>query len=465
MKDMKDTVDSIMKIAQKWKPNQVEAYWSKNKVMTIRMALNDIIEAKTMLVEGASVRLVLNRSLGFSSTTDLSNTGLTKMVEASYKAAKSKNDDPDFYSLPEPVTSQSSLTYDRKLVELNLPDIVELGYEALSVANAEGKGLDLSGAINVVREECAIANSLGVEASDMTAFIYSSFTVEEGEERSSIGQDSSRTLKAFDPAKTVSCAIERIQKSRKGLTIQPGTYDIIFGPHAFAELVAYVLSYGLDISALDSGISYFRGKIGDLVSAKELTILDDGQHPEGIASKSVDDEGVPTDTTTLIENGVLRNFLCDSYYAHKMSSPLRSFRSTGNGFRFGSVPGRDYSSLPHIQPTNIMIKPGDQNLEEMVRETKKGILLGRIWYSYPINPTIGEFSTTNRGDTYYIENGKVQSSILPNSFRINDQLPRLLNSIQALSKEQTQSVVWAGVSSCFSPHIKFSDVKITYGKV
>jgi PmbA protein len=465
MISMKETVDQIIKIAQRWKPDQVEAYWSRNKVMTVRMALNDIVEAKTMMVEGASVRFVLNKSIGFASTTELSNDGLTKMVEASFKASRSKSDDPDFHSLPEPVKIQPLPECDKMLMELDLSEAVKLGYEALETTHAEGRDLDFSGAINIVSEECAIRNSLGVDATDMTAFIFSSFTVEKSEERSAIGQDCSRTLKAFNPAKTAREAIGSIRRSKGGITVEPGTYDVILGPRACAELVEYVLSYGLDLSAMDSGMSYFRGRLGDMVSVKEFTVLDDGRHPEGIASKSIDDEGVPTGTTPLIENGVLRNFLCDSYYAAKMSSPVRSFKPTGNGFRFGPVPGRDYSSLPHIQPTNLVIRPGDQGLEEMIQGTKRGILLGRIWYSYPVNPTMGEFSTTNRGDTYYIEDGEARASILPNSFRINDQLPRLLKQIQGLGREQTQSVVWGGVSSCFSPHIKFGDVKITYSKV
>ena len=462
---MSETVDHIMKVATKWKPDQIEAYWSKNKVTTIRMASNDIVEAKTMLVEGASARFIMKKSIGFASTTDLSDLGLNKMVESSFRAAKSKSDDPDFRSLPEPAKIQPLATCDKNLIELDLSEAVKLGYDALKTVQAEGSGLDFSGAINVVSEECAITNSLGVNASDISASIWCSFTLEDGEERSAIGQDCSRTLKDFNPSGATREAIESIRRGNGGTTIQSATYDVIFGPHACAELVEYVLSYGLDLSAVDSGISYFMGMLGDVVGVEELTVLDDGRSPEGIASKSVDDEGVPTGMTPVIKDGILRNFLCDSYYAAKMSSSVRGFRSTGNGFRFGPVPGRDYSSLPHVQPTNIIIEPGDQSLEEMIRETKKGILLGRIWYSYPINPTLGEFSTTNRGDTYYIENGKVQEPILPNSFRINDQLPRLLKRIECLSKEQTQCIVWGGVSSCFSPHIKFGDVKITYSKV
>ncbi len=461
---MEDAVDTLMGLVEKLRPEQAEAYWSKNRVITVRIALNDIVEAKVMTVEGVSVRLVVNKSIGFSSTTDLSLKSLQRTTDEAYRAAKSKSADPDFRSLPESSKVPELAGLDRSLLSLDLEEAVGMGYDALKTMRAEGKGLDLSGSVNAVSEACRVRNSLGLDASDSSAFIYSSFTVEDAEESSALGQDCSRVLKTFDPSKQVTEAIESIERSRNARFIQKGEYDVVFGPHAVAELAEYVLAYGLDLSAVDVGFSYFRGMLGKTVAGEDFTILDDGRHPEGIASKSIDDEGVPTETTALINRGVLQNFLCDSYYAGKLSSPLREFRSTGNGFRFGPVPGRDYSSLPRIQPTNLVIKPGNQPFSELIEDTRKGLLIGRIWYSYPINPTVGEFSTTNRGDTFSIENGEAVSPVLPNSFRINDNLPRLLKQIRGISREQVQSVVWGGVSSCISPYIKFGDVNVSYSK-
>ncbi|MEM2094260.1 MAG: metallopeptidase TldD-related protein, partial [Candidatus Bathyarchaeia archaeon] len=271
-------------------------------------------------------------------------------------------------------------------------------------------------------------------------------------------------LGRFDPISKIRVAIENIVRCKGGKMVEPGRYDVIFSPYAMAELAEHVLAYGLDLSAVDSGISYYRGMLGKKVADECFSLFDDGHHSEGIASKTFDDEGVPTNTTILVNQGILQNLLCDSYYAAKMSSPLREFSSTGNGFRFGPVPGRDYSSLPRIQPTNLVIKEGRQRLEELIDDTKKGLLIGRIWYSYPINPTIGEFSATNRGDTFYIEDGQVKNPVPPNSLRVNDNLPKLLKQIGGITRDQVQSVVWGGVSSCIAPYIRFKDVNITYTK-
>ncbi|MDQ1280117.1 MAG: PmbA protein [Thermoproteota archaeon] len=462
---MSNATDTIMELAKKYNVDQSEAYYSKNKLITIRMAVNEIAEAKSLVTEGISVRLIVANSIGFASSTELTREAFKKIVETAYHIAKSKKPDPDFKSLPTPKrVEEFKGSFDEELNDLEVEEAVKYGSLSLRAGKEVDPKIDFSGSINVISEECNIVNSLGIDASDASTFIYSSITAEKGEEASGIGQTCSKNKKDFEPVKATRDAAETCLKSVGGRGIKPGRYDVIFGPDSCAELTEYILSYGLDLSAVEAGFSYFRGKLGGEVASDSLTLSDDGRHPEGIASKKVDDEGVPTQRTELIKNGVLRNFLCDTYYSNKLSSSVREFESTGNGFRFGAIPGRSHSSVPRIQPTNFVIKEGRDPLDELIENTKKGILVGRIWYTYPINPTVGEFSTTNRGNTFYIEEGAIKYPLLPNSFRINDSLPKLLKRISGISKEATQSVVWGGISSCISPHIKVQNVEVTYSK-
>lgn len=457
--------DRIMGLTKKYNVDQSEAYYSKNKLITIRMAVNEIAEAKSLATEGISVRLIVNKSVGFASTTQLTGVNLKKIVEIAYHIAKSKKPDPDFKSLPTPKKAQELKGgFDKELNDLELEEAVKYGSLSLKAGLEVDPKIDFSGSINVISEECNIANSLGVDTSDASTFIFSSITAEKGEEASGIGQACSRNKKDFEPVKAAREAAETCLKCVGGRGIKPGRYDVIFGPDSCADLTEYILAYGLDLSAVEAGFSYFRGKLGEEVAKDSLTLSDDGRHSEGIASKKVDDEGVPTQRTELIRKGVLRNFLCDTYYSNKLSSSIREFDSTGNGFRFGAVPGRSHSTIPRIQPTNFVIEEGRDSLDELIEDTKRGILVGRIWYTYPINPTVGEFSTTNRGNTFYIEEGVIKYPLLPNSFRINDSLPKLLMKISGISNEARQSVVWGGVSSCISPNIKFDGVEVTYSK-
>ncbi|MFQ5997698.1 MAG: TldD/PmbA family protein [Candidatus Bathyarchaeia archaeon] len=461
---MMDLIDRGLELTKKYAPSQAEVFGSRNKVTTIRLATSEIVESKTVTVQGVGIRLVHDKSIGFASTTDISTNGIEEAIEKANHAAKAKKADPDFVTLPEPRKNGHFVAADNELLALDLEKAVDYGRIALETAKSLGKDLDISGSINFVSEESFIRNSLGVDGKDVATFVYSSITAEKGEDLSTVGQDCARTLKDLKPEKATKEAVDLSRKSTGGKDIQPGKYDVILSPYAFTELAEYVLAYAVDASAVDANLSYFTGRLGQDVSADLLTLTDDGRHPTGIASKTIDDEGVPTGTTPIIRKGVLQNFLSDTYYAYKLSSSLRTLSPTGNAFRFGSVPGRDPFILPQIQATNLVTSPGDHSVDELIAETRRGLLIGRIWYTYPINPTIGEFSTTNRGSTFLIENGRILHPILPNSFRINDNIQALLKNIAALSKETVQSVVWGGASASISPYVKIKDVNITYSK-
>jgi len=143
-------------------------------------------------------------------------------------------------------------------------------------------------------------------------------------------------LRGFNTEAAAREAAEAAMEGAKGSkTVSPGRYNIIFGSYATSELIEFVLSYALDLSAVDVGISYFRDKLGEEVASRDFTITDDGRSKVGVASKSVDDEGVPTQKTELVKGGVLKGFLANSYYANKLTSPSRPLTSTGNGFRTG----------------------------------------------------------------------------------------------------------------------------------
>jgi PmbA protein len=456
----------LTEISKRFKLGQFEAYGSRNNVTTIRMATNHIEEAKSLQTGGVSVRVVFDGSIGFASTNILTDAKLEGIVEKAYHMAKAKKPDPNFNSLPEPkrVVGLEGI-YDPELNDIDLTVATSFGRDALSAAHEVDASLDLSGSVNIVASECWIQNSLGVNCSDVNTIIHASITAEKGEETSGMGQTCTNSLKKFKIEKAAREAADAaVEGAKDAKTVSPGKYDIIFGPYAASELIEFVLSYALDLSAVDVGISYLRDKLDEEVASQSFNLIDDGRSEVGVASKSVDDEGIPTQRTVLIEGGVLKRFLANSYYANKLTSSSRPLTSTGNGFRTGDLPGRIYSHLPHIQTTNLVVDAGDRPLQELVSNTKKGILLGRVWYTYPLNPTIGDFSTTNRGQTFYIEGGRIKYPVKPNSFRVSDNLPKLLKNIEGLGQEQIQSMVWGSMTTCLTPHIKFRDVNVTYSK-
>jgi PmbA protein len=135
----------------------------------------------------------------------------------------------------------------------------------------------------------------------------------------------------------------------------------------------------------------------------------------------------------LIEKGIFKNT-----YSNLFDSYKEAEQSTGNASRPGSPMGRSAEPIPISSPHNLKIIPGDQSQEEMIKETKHGLLVGRLWYTYAVNPIKGDFSCTARSGIRIIENGEIKGP--GKSVRIIHNLPTMMKNISAkISKNNSQS--------------------------
>ena len=96
--------------------------------------------------------------------------------------------------------------------------------------------------------------------------------------------------------------------------------------------------------------------------------------------------------------------------------------------------GRSAEPIPFSNPHNLKIKSGKDTQEEMIKDTKRGLLVSRLWYTYAVNPIKGDFSCTARSGIRIIENGKVKSP--GKSVRIIHNLPVMLKNISSIGNDQ-----------------------------
>ena len=198
--------------------------------------------------------------------------------------------------------------------------------------------------------------------------------------------------------------------------------------------------------------SCFSDKINQKVAKEEFSLLDDPHAPQGIGSKVVDDEGVKTKINPLIEDGIFKNTFSNLYDAYKEQS-----KSTGNGLRIGSPMGRDAEPIPVSAPHNLRIKSGDYTQEELIKDTKHGILVGRLWYTYAVNPIKGDFSCTARSGIQIIGDGEIVSSGKP--VRIVHNLPILLENISGIANNEKNVLQWASLPS-ITPSIRVDRIPV-----
>ena len=173
-----------------------------------------------------------------------------------------------------------------------------------------------------------------------------------------------------------------------------GSMPVVLGPGWPGVLLHEAIGHGLEGDFNRKGSSAFAGRIGQRVAAPGVTVVDDGTLQGRRGSLSVDDEGTPTECTTLIEDGILKGYMQD-----KLNARLMGMAPTGNGRR------ESFAQLPMPRMTNTYMLAGQHDPQEIIRSVKKGL--------YAVNFGGGQVDITNgkfvfsASEAYLIEDGKV----------------------------------------------------------
>lgn len=187
-------------------------------------------------------------------------------------------------------------------------------------------------------------------------------------------------------------------------------------------LLHEAVGHGLEGDFNRRGISAFSGRIGEMIASPLCTVVDDGTLQDRRGSLSVDDEGVPAESTTLIEKGKLTGYMQDKHNARLMGQ-----RSTGNGRR------ESYAHLPMPRMTNTYMLPGEHEPEEVIASVDKGIYAVNFGGGQ-VDITSGKFvfSTT---EVYLIEKGKITqpvkgATLIGNGPEVMGQISMVANDLE-----------------------------------
>lgn len=177
-----------------------------------------------------------------------------------------------------------------------------------------------------------------------------------------------------------------------------GEMDVILGPGWPGVLLHEAIGHGLEGDFNRKGSSAFAGLMGQQIAAKGVTIVDNGTLPNRRGSLTFDDEGTPTNCTTLIEDGILVGYMQD-----RMNARLMGVEATGNGRR------QSYGHQPMPRMTNTYMLAGEQDPQEILEGMKDGL--------YAVNFGGGQVDITNGKfvfsctEAYLIKNGKIGAPV------------------------------------------------------
>jgi predicted Zn-dependent protease len=185
---------------------------------------------------------------------------------------------------------------------------------------------------------------------------------------------------------------------------ETGSCTLIVPPHVLSEMAPPIVSFHASASTLRKGMSLWKEK-GQKVWSDKITISDDGLVDYSLGTSPFDDEGTPQQATSLIRNGEFQNYIANNMYPDTTST-----KSSGNGVKNSRSGGTlCYSDDVGLHDTNIVMKGGDSGVDEMIRETKHGLLMEQFSWMLP-DPMTGTFGAEIR-HAYLVENGEVQEPI------------------------------------------------------
>jgi TldD protein len=177
-----------------------------------------------------------------------------------------------------------------------------------------------------------------------------------------------------------------------------GTLPVVLGSGWSGVLLHEAVGHGLEGDFNRKGSSAYSGRMGEKVASSLCTIVDDGTLAGRRGSLSMDDEGTPTQCTTLIENGVLKGYMQD-----KLNARLMGVAATGNGRR------ESYSCLPMPRMTNTYMLAGASDPAEIIASVQRGIYCASLGGGQ-VDITSGKF-VFSTSEAYLIENGKITAPV------------------------------------------------------
>ena len=405
-----DNADKIVLLAERAGATQAEVYAIRVKTASLYID-DDIPKIGASLVEsGVGLKYIIGKQIGFTSST-LSHESPEDIVERAKSIARVSNEDLKFVSLPEPkkVSGTPDKYHDNDTAAADSSILMEKAMEVIKAASADNVTVP-NGSLRTSSVQYHIRNSLGVDVGSKGTVAFGFFTAK-SEDDSGVGEGVqrcwSRELSSIDFSN-----IGEVLKSQalSVLTAKPfkEKWDDAVGvlaPSEGSEILYSLVAFAANGDNVNKRSSPWADKVGETVAGENISIVDNGLSEKGLLGSIVDDEGVPTQKTQLIENGVLKSYFFDSYNANQLE-----MQSTGNGIRriARDLAGR-FAAPAVCAGTTLEVEPSTKSVDDIIGEIKRGVYVEH--FAWPIvDPMSGAFSNEIR-NARVIENGELGEPI------------------------------------------------------
>ena len=403
----------------------IQKSWTNNP---INFENNKLKTLESNESSGISVRLIKNKKIGLSSSTDLEavDKAVTAATEASEFGPEATFDFAKENLSPDAVNRAST-------PELPLENLVERGTNIIEQLKTFHKDLLISGGFDLGHGETIYLNSSGVYGKRRKSVFSTSFYAQliRGEDFLGI-YDGNSNLEDFPNEKEISKKIfEKLNFSKENISLTTKKYQVIFTPQAVSSIFGYILSVILNGKVIQQGVSPVADKLGKELFDKKFSFIED---PDiGTKKTAFDDEGIKTKRKILISSGIINSFYFDLSSGSKIKPMCLT---SGNGFK-GNL-----ALAPSPSLTSLEIMAGKTPYKDMIKNIKEGVLIDQLLGAGQSNTLAGEFSVgIDLG--FKIKDGNIQGRI--KNCMIAGNIFEVLKNIQEMSVERE----WVSGSQLF----------------
>lgn len=393
------------------KADACEVNLSGSESGNIRYARNTVSTAGHRSNQNLVVQSSYGNKYATATIDEFDDESLKKVVKRSEELAQIAPENPEFMGI------LGQQTYDESVTHIDATANISPEYRAevanSSIEPAAAKDVTAAGFLNDSADFSAIMNSKGLFAYNKSTNI--SFTVtmrsNDGTGSGWVTRDFNDVAK-FNAAEASQIAIDKAIMSREAKAIEPGKYTVILEPAASIGLLGN-MGRSLDARTADEGRSFMSKegggtKLGQKIVDERVNIWSDPLNTE-VPTGTWNGEGMPLKKTNWIENGVVKNLAYDRFWAKE----------------------KGVEAVPY--PPNFIMEGGDASLEDLIKSTKKGILVTRMWYIRGVDPQTLLYTGLTRDGTFYIENGKIKHPV--KNFRFNESPIIMLNNLETLGQQ------------------------------
>jgi PmbA protein len=386
--DLKELAQDIVQRAMRAGATAAECVIREGDEFSTLVRLGEVETLKESGSKSIGVRVFNGKRAASTHSSDFTASGLDRMLKSAIELAKITSEDP-FSGIPEP-SQLGSLSGD---LDLFSSDVYSLpGEERISHARrAEKAALDFDlriknsegGSFDAATGHKILANSHGFVGEFRRSYCSVAAIPVAQDEKGGMQRDYwfsvARSLDRLEsPEHVGKIAAQRTLRRLGARKVKTQEVPIIFDPLVANSILGHIFE-GVNGDSVYRGASFLAGKLGEKIAAPQVTVIDDGTMVGGFGTSPFDGEGIPTRRTVVIENGVLKSYLLNTYTAKKLG-----LQTTANA-------SRGLAGTPGIGPGNYFLQPGARTPQQLIGDVKEGLYVTEF-LGMGVNLVTGDYS-------------------------------------------------------------------------